>query len=108
MLSRKDDGLKRLLDPKSRVGSGELSIRVIEGQGMAKMDGRGGSSDPFVRLTCCGKTVQTAVVRGSLNPKWDQEFLFQIVGGMERLRMDNLVQMEVYDWDAVCLLLFVL
>ncbi|XP_060560176.1 E3 ubiquitin-protein ligase NEDD4-like isoform X2 [Ruditapes philippinarum] len=69
-----------------------LRIRVVSGTNLAKKD-IFGASDPYVRISLTGDretvyrgdresavidTVHTATIKKSLNPKWDEEFLFRV------------------------------
>lgn len=91
-----DEGLERILDPNKREGAGEVAIRVLQAKGLAKMDGRGGLSDPFCILTFGSKKAETAVIRSNLNPKWDQEFTFRLDGNShDPVRCD----VALFDWD---------
>jgi len=91
-----DQGLQRLLDPRKIEGAGDLVIRIIQATGLAKMDGRRGLSDPFCVLKFGKKSVQTGVLRSNLNPRWDQEFKFQVNGG----GLDPIqAEVSMWDWD---------
>ncbi|KAH9492348.1 neural precursor cell expressed, developmentally down-regulated [Bulinus truncatus] len=76
-----------------------LRIKVIEGVHLAKKD-IFGASDPYVKVSLNQKgvlvdTKQTHVVKKSLNPKWDEEFIF-------RVNPENsIILLEVFDSNRV-------
>jgi len=88
--------LKRIVSPHPDDAGGELIVKVIEGKDFAKMDGRRGSSDPYVKLKVQDTKYQTTVIAGSLNPKWNQSFVFQL----DDNPFDDQLECEVFDWDA--------
>lgn len=55
-----------------------LTVNVIAGQDLIPMDSNG-SSDPYAILECDGNQAQTRYIETDLNPKWDEEFTFNIV-----------------------------
>ncbi|KAH3837035.1 E3 ubiquitin-protein ligase NEDD4-like isoform X2 [Dreissena polymorpha] len=75
-----------------------LRIKVIAGVNLAKKD-IFGASDPYVRIslyrghreTGIIETVHTATVKKSLNPEWNEEFLFRVNS------RDNVLLFEVFD-----------
>ncbi|CAK9192592.1 unnamed protein product [Sphagnum troendelagicum] len=70
----------------------KLKICTVEGRNLAPMD-RTGKSDPYLKLFY-GKLVRkTKTVTQDLNPMWNQEFIFQEVGGGEYLKI------KCYDAD---------
>ncbi|KAG0567966.1 hypothetical protein KC19_7G175800 [Ceratodon purpureus] len=70
----------------------KLRISAIEGRNLAPMD-RTGKSDPYLKLFY-GKLVRkTKTVNQDLNPTWNQDFIFQEVGGGEYLKI------KCYDAD---------
>ncbi|XP_070202594.1 E3 ubiquitin-protein ligase NEDD4-like isoform X3 [Littorina saxatilis] len=79
-----------------------LRIKVIEGVNLAKKD-IFGASDPYVRISLYRgdreegliDTKQTKVVKKTLNPKWNQEFLFRVNP------RDNVLLLEVFDLNRV-------
>ncbi|PVD19538.1 hypothetical protein C0Q70_20027 [Pomacea canaliculata] len=79
-----------------------LRIKVIEGINLAKKD-IFGASDPYVRISLYRgdreegliDTKQTKVVKKSLNPKWNQEFIFRTNP------RDNVLLFEVFDLNRV-------
>ena len=88
--------LKRVVAPHPQDAGGELVVRVIEGKDFAKMDGRRGLSDPYVKIKLQEAKFQTAVIQGSLNPRWNQTFKFQL----DDNPYDDEIECEVLDWDA--------
>ena len=91
--------LKRIVSPHSLDAGGELIVKIIEGCGLAKMDGRSGMSDPYLTIRLDdGKRVtkfQTPVIQGTLNPKWNQIFRFDL----DDNPFDDALEIEVLDWD---------
>lgn len=79
-----------------------LRLKVIEGVNLAKKD-IFGASDPYVRISLYRgdreegliDTKQTKVVKKTLNPKWNQEFLFRVNP------RDNVLLLEVFDLNRV-------
>ncbi|KAK7496832.1 hypothetical protein BaRGS_00011812 [Batillaria attramentaria] len=79
-----------------------LRIKVIEGVNLAKKD-IFGASDPYVRISLYRgdreegliDTKQTKVVKKTLNPKWNEEFIFRVNP------RDNVLLLEVFDLNRV-------
>lgn len=75
-----------------------LRIKVVSGTNLAKKD-IFGASDPYVRIslfagnreTSPKDTVHTATIKKTLNPKWDEEFIFRVNPS------DNVILFEVFD-----------
>ncbi|KFO83957.1 RasGAP-activating-like 1, partial [Buceros rhinoceros silvestris] len=57
-----------------------------------------GTSDPFARVSCCGHTLETAVMKKTRFPRWDEVLEFELPEG--ELGGDVL-SVEVWDWDIV-------
>ncbi|NWY60617.1 RASL1 protein, partial [Chionis minor] len=57
-----------------------------------------GTSDPFARVSCCGHTLETAVIKKTRFPHWDEVLEFQLV---EREAGEAVLSVEVWDWDIV-------
>ena len=58
----------------------QLTVQVIEAKNL-KQVGIGGSSNPFVILTCGTQKIETRKVNRSQTPKWDEAFTFNIHKG---------------------------
>lgn len=79
-----------------------LRIKIISGNSLAKKD-IFGASDPYVRITLYRgdrddgiiDIRHTAVIKKSLNPKWDEEFLFRVNP------RDNVILFEVFDSNRI-------
>ncbi|XP_062844814.1 ras GTPase-activating protein 4 [Trichomycterus rosablanca] len=74
----------------------KLCCRVLEARDLAKKD-RNGASDPFVRVRFNGKTHESAVVKKSCYPRWNESFEFELDDTLS----DSLLSVEVWDWDLV-------
>lgn len=72
---------------------GTLSVIVKEGRDLPVMDRN--SSDPYVKLRIGAQKKKTKVIKESLNPKWDEEFLF------ENVPISAKMVMSVFDEDKV-------
>ncbi|XP_068766392.1 ras GTPase-activating protein 4 isoform X2 [Struthio camelus] len=72
-----------------------LCCKVLEARDLARKD-RNGASDPFVRVRYNGKTQESAVVKKSCYPRWNESFEFEVPEAAgEQLCV------EVWDWDLV-------
>ncbi|KAG5677964.1 hypothetical protein PVAND_007676 [Polypedilum vanderplanki] len=73
-----------LFETNNEEGSSQIRIRVIAGKSLAKKD-IFGASDPYVRIdlnTINGDinidSVLTKTKKKTLNPQWDEEFIFRV------------------------------
>ncbi|XP_062392132.1 ras GTPase-activating protein 4 isoform X1 [Sardina pilchardus] len=84
----------------SVLGDGDVPTRlrcqVMEARDLAKKD-RNGASDPFVRVRYNGKTHESAVVKKTRYPRWNESFEFEL----EDATADSPLSVEVWDWDLV-------
>ncbi|XP_009953037.1 PREDICTED: rasGAP-activating-like protein 1, partial [Leptosomus discolor] len=57
-----------------------------------------GTSDPFARVSCCGHTLETAVIKKTRFPHWDEVLEFELAEGELG---EAVLSVEVWDWDIV-------
>lgn len=63
-----------------------LSVKVIEGRNLKASDDDQ-NADPYVRLMIEEQTKETVFQEGTLNPKWNSMFKFDIKKGTEDLEI---------------------
>ncbi|KAL0994591.1 hypothetical protein UPYG_G00124530 [Umbra pygmaea] len=73
-----------------------LRCQVLEARDLAKKD-RNGASDPFVRVRYKGKTQESAVVKKSCYPRWNECFEFELDDDPP----NSSLTVELWDWDLV-------
>ncbi|XP_014109137.1 PREDICTED: rasGAP-activating-like protein 1 [Pseudopodoces humilis] len=74
-----------------------LRCHLIQARDLAPRD-PSGTSDPFGRVSCCGHTLETAVVKRSRFPHWDEVLEFELPEGELG---EAALSVEVWDWDIV-------
>ncbi|NWI31237.1 RASL1 protein, partial [Sula dactylatra] len=74
-----------------------LRCHLIEARDLAPRD-LSGTSDPFVRVSCCGHTLETAVIKKTRFPHWDEVLEFRLPEGEQG---EIMLSVEVWDWDIV-------
>lgn len=74
-----------------------LRCHLIAARDLAPRD-PSGTSDPFVRVSCCGHTQETAVIKKTRFPHWDEVLEFELA---EDEPGDSVLSVEVWDWDIV-------
>ncbi|XP_072206972.1 rasGAP-activating-like protein 1 isoform X1 [Excalfactoria chinensis] len=75
-----------------------LCCHLIAARDLAPRD-PSGTSDPFVRVSCCGHTQETAqVIKKTRFPHWDEVLEFELA---EDEPGDSVLSVEVWDWDIV-------
>ncbi|XP_072736057.1 rasGAP-activating-like protein 1 [Ciconia boyciana] len=74
-----------------------LRCHLIEARDLAPRD-LSGTSDPFARVSCCGHTLETAVIKKTRFPRWDEVLEFELVAGEPG---QAVLSVEVWDWDIV-------
>ncbi|NXE99612.1 RASL1 protein, partial [Menura novaehollandiae] len=74
-----------------------LRCHLIEARDLAPRD-PSGTSDPFARVSCCGHTLETAVIKKTRFPRWDEVLEFEL---MEGELGEAVLSVEVWDWDIV-------
>lgn len=57
----------------------KLQVHVVEARGLAARD-ENGLSDPFVRLQLGSTKAKSATVYKTLNPTWNEEYIFNVEG----------------------------
>ena len=63
---------------KSTLQPSIVKIRVVEARHLPVMDRATGSTDGFVVVKFAGREEQTSVKRKTMQPKWDEDFRFDI------------------------------
>ncbi|NWV26502.1 RASL1 protein, partial [Origma solitaria] len=74
-----------------------LHCHLIEARDLAPRD-PSGTSDPFARVSCCGHTLETAVIKKTRFPHWDEVLEFELPEGELG---EAVLSVEVWDWDIV-------
>ncbi|NXT22600.1 RASL1 protein, partial [Syrrhaptes paradoxus] len=74
-----------------------LRCHLIEARDLAPRD-PSGTSDPFARVSCCGHTLETAVIKKTRFPHWDEVLELELVEGELG---GAVLSVEVWDWDIV-------
>nr|XP_041575377.1 rasGAP-activating-like protein 1 isoform X5 [Taeniopygia guttata] len=74
-----------------------LRCHLIEARDLAPRD-PSGTSDPFGRVSCCGHTLETAVMKKTRFPRWDEVLEFELPEGELG---EAVLSVEVWDWDIV-------
>ncbi|KAM6051577.1 LOW QUALITY PROTEIN: rasGAP-activating-like protein 1 [Theristicus caerulescens] len=74
-----------------------LRCHLIEARDLAPRD-LSGTSDPFARVSCCGHTLETAVIKKTRFPHWDEVLEFELAEGEPG---EAMLSVEVWDWDIV-------
>ncbi|VDM74803.1 unnamed protein product [Strongylus vulgaris] len=77
-----------------------LSVTILEAHGLPAMD-RNGMSDPYVKLSILPERKQkyeTKIIRNSLNPVYNETFLFTLP--FNELQSKTLM-LTVYDYDRL-------
>lgn len=70
----------------------KLTLKVVEAQDVIAAD-RGGTSDPFARITFGGHSRQTGVKKKTLYPVWNETFEYEVEN------VTNKIVVEVFDHD---------
>mmetsp|Transcript_23793 Transcript_23793/g.23563 ORF Transcript_23793/g.23563 Transcript_23793/m.23563 type:complete len:164 (-) Transcript_23793:460-951(-) len=63
-----------------------LTVNVVDAQDLLAMDSSG-LSDPYVILECENQTFQSKHIQATVNPKWNEEFKFNIEHGTGNLKL---------------------
>ncbi|KAM6403764.1 rasGAP-activating-like protein 1 [Rhynochetos jubatus] len=74
-----------------------LRCHLVEARDLAPRD-LSGTSDPFARVSCCGHTLETAVIKKTRFPRWDEVLEFELAEGELG---GAVLSVEVWDWDIV-------
>ncbi|XP_060699580.1 rasGAP-activating-like protein 1 isoform X1 [Hemiscyllium ocellatum] len=87
-------GLEILQDQHTKA----LRCQLIEARDLAPRD-ISGTSDPFARLVFNNKTTETATIKKTRFPHWNEVFEFELEDGLPTEGM--MFTVEVWDWDMV-------
>lgn len=82
---------------------GLLHVKVIRAIRLLKMD-LIGTSDPYVKLSLSEERLpakKTTVKKRNLNPEWNENFRLIVKNPQTQV-----LNINVYDWDKVCPLIF--
>ncbi|XP_041878767.1 rasGAP-activating-like protein 1 [Corvus kubaryi] len=74
-----------------------LRCHLIQARDLAPRD-PSGTSDPFARVSCCGHTLETAVIKKTRFPHWDEVLELELP---EQELGEAVLSVEVWDWDIV-------
>nr|DBA22826.1 TPA: hypothetical protein GDO54_013821 [Pyxicephalus adspersus] len=77
-----------------------LHCHVLEARDLAPRD-ISGTSDPFVRIFCNNQTLETSVIKRTRFPRWNEVLEFDLRGIEELDPADQVISIEVWDWDMV-------
>ncbi|XP_073528049.1 rasGAP-activating-like protein 1 isoform X2 [Phyllobates terribilis] len=77
-----------------------LHCHVLEARDLAPRD-ISGTSDPFVRIFCNNQTLETSVIKRTRFPRWNEVLEFDLRGIEELDLGDQVISIEVWDWDMV-------
>ncbi|XP_041421828.1 rasGAP-activating-like protein 1 isoform X4 [Xenopus laevis] len=77
-----------------------LHCHVLEARDLAPRD-ISGTSDPFVRIFCNNQTLETTVIKRTRFPRWNEVLEFDLRGIEELDPSDQMISIEVWDWDMV-------
>ncbi|XP_038675861.1 rasGAP-activating-like protein 1 [Scyliorhinus canicula] len=75
-----------------------LRCQLIEARDLAPRD-ISGTSDPFARVVFNNKTTETATIKKTRFPHWNEVFEFELEDGLPTEGMS--ITVEVWDWDMV-------
>ncbi|XP_078083547.1 RAS protein activator like 1 [Mustelus asterias] len=87
-------GLEILRDRHTKA----VRCQLIEARDLAPRD-ISGTSDPFARVVFNNKTTETATIKKTRFPHWNEVFEFELEDGLPTEGMSFTV--EVWDWDMV-------
>ncbi|XP_069768610.1 rasGAP-activating-like protein 1 [Narcine bancroftii] len=87
-------GLEILQDRQTKV----LKCHLIEARDLAPRD-ISGTSDPFARVVFNNKTTETATIKKTRFPHWNEMFEFELED--EKAIEEIMLTVEVWDWDMV-------
>ncbi|KAH1180244.1 rasGAP-activating-like protein 1 isoform X1 [Mauremys mutica] len=89
--------LKVLEEPQKRA----LHCHVIEARDLAPRD-ISGTSDPFARVSWDGHALETAIIKKTRFPHWEEVLEFDLEEGVPgKESKGSRVSVEVWDWDMV-------
>lgn len=74
----------------------DIELQVLSGRKLPSKD-IGGKSDPFIKISIADETVQTKVIKNSLNPSWNETFSFRFFSNPKSIRFDVMDEDKVSD-----------
>lgn len=95
-LQKRRSEITTLASGRAKPQSG-LKITVLSAQGLMAADSNG-LSDPYATLTLCGVKHKTKTVRRSLDPTWEQSFVWT---GEPSTLLKGTLEVVVMDWDML-------
>eukprot|EP00291_Cryptomonas_curvata_P008243 CAMPEP_0172191692 /NCGR_PEP_ID=MMETSP1050-20130122/23864_1 /TAXON_ID=233186 /ORGANISM="Cryptomonas curvata, Strain CCAP979/52" /LENGTH=303 /DNA_ID=CAMNT_0012866813 /DNA_START=110 /DNA_END=1018 /DNA_ORIENTATION=+ len=81
--------------PEARESTRYLEIKVVNARNLPKMD-TFGTCDPFCRLEFCGENRETAVIKNTYSPDWNEAFVYDL-----SQRDATSLTVELLDWDRL-------
>eukprot|EP00003_Mantamonas_plastica_P015613 TRINITY_DN2636_c0_g1_i3.p2 TRINITY_DN2636_c0_g1~~TRINITY_DN2636_c0_g1_i3.p2 ORF type:complete len:504 (+),score=197.17 TRINITY_DN2636_c0_g1_i3:19-1530(+) len=94
-VKKKDRKKETVNNREVSLVSGDMRITVMNAKNLRAAD-KGGTSDPYVSMKYGWQMEETTVIKKSLNPVWDETFLFEFHS------TDNpVIVMDVWDMDVL-------
>ena len=81
------------------ASTGVLRVRLSHAVGLKSADSNG-YSDPYCKLTLGKTTFKSPIIKKTLNPRWDKDFVFS--GTLHDLvSMPGGLKIHMWDWDRL-------